>query len=59
MKDFDYMDPVLSDFLCRYKKSWFQAFSRYGDPTVNSEIKELQCHFSGADQCLYQMTLTH
>ena len=52
LEQFDYKSAVLGDFLCRYKKSYFQQFSTYkGAKRV--EIEEEHCHYKGADRCVY------
>ena len=54
LERFDYKSSILGDFLCRFKKSYFQRFSTYqgGRPV---EIEESECHFKGAGRCLYHI----
>jgi hypothetical protein len=49
-------DPALGDFLCQYKKHYFQTFSRMnGGP--GATLHEKQCLFHGADRCVYQFRM--
>ena len=54
LERFDYKSATLGDFLCRFKKGYFQRFSTYqgGQPV---EIDESECHFKGARRCLYHI----
>jgi DNA-binding XRE family transcriptional regulator len=56
MELFDYKNAQLGDFLCRYKKSFFQRFSTFngGKPM---EIDEKECHYHGAAKCVYQVKI--
>ena len=52
LAQFDYKSALLGDFLCRYKKSYFQQFSTYkGKKRV--ELEEHECHYKGAARCVY------
>ena len=54
LAQFDYKSALLGDFLCRYKKSYIQQFSTYkGAKRV--EMEESECHFKGADRCVYHI----
>jgi DNA-binding XRE family transcriptional regulator len=56
MRQFNYKNDVLNDFICRYKKQYFRDFSSYkgGTPV---EIEETECHFHGGSQCIYKMQI--
>ncbi|MBC7693294.1 MAG: helix-turn-helix transcriptional regulator [Methylotenera sp.] len=56
MELFEYRSSHLGNFLCQYKKSYLERFSTYngGKPV---EIEESECHYKGAEQCLYQVKL--
>lgn len=57
LAEFDYKnDPVLGDFLCRYKKYYFESFASYGDKG-SASVREVQCHYKGADRCVYHLDL--
>lgn len=55
LKGFNYKDPVLGDFLCKYKQSYFKYFSTYGGHSQPAQLEEKQCHYHGHDQCIYEM----
>jgi len=54
-------DEVLGNFLCEYKKNYFQQFIHYQNTASKStakqvlEITEKNCHYKGAEQCLYRI----
>jgi transcriptional regulator with XRE-family HTH domain len=48
--------PVLGDFLCRYKKHYFEQFTSFGG-TEGGRIEELQCHYAGHNKCVYRVNL--
>jgi transcriptional regulator with XRE-family HTH domain len=50
---FKYKAEHLGDFLCRYKQGYFQKFATYTGG-AGAQVKELQCHFHGADRCVYE-----
>jgi hypothetical protein len=51
------MDALLGGFICEYKKSYFQKFSGYhGEKCWN--LHERECHFKGADRCVYYLEAT-
>lgn len=52
-------DPDLGDFLCRYKKSYFERFTTYGEgnDVVTPQIDEVECHYHGAPKCVYRIEL--
>ena len=55
LKDLDYRDdPTLGDFLCQYKKAYFQ---RFASPRADQEVtlEERQCHYHGAESCVYEL----
>lgn len=54
LKEIDYKNSTLGDFLCRYKKKYLVEFSSYsgGQPVT---IHEKECHFHGSQQCIYQI----
>jgi len=55
MKETGYRgDKTLGDFLCQYKKTYFEAFSHYGDGQ-GLRVEEKQCHYKGADSCVYKL----
>lgn len=49
-------DDTLGDFLCQYKKHYFESFTGYGGLKLAS-IEERECHYHGADRCLYEIKL--
>lgn len=54
MTSVPYRDATLGDFLCRYKKGYFENFPAY----INSkplQLDEVQCHFHGAPSCVYRL----
>jgi hypothetical protein len=55
LSEFNYRnDPVLGDFLCQFKKHYFQSFAHYGN-NKGATLHERQCHYKGADSCVYEM----
>lgn len=55
MKEFSYKDdPVLGDFLCRYKKFYFQSFAGYSG-SAKTTLTEVDCHYKGAERCIYKI----
>lgn len=55
MKDVEYKDDGLRDFLCRYKKDYLSSFPNYVK-LAPLTLKEHECHFtSGAKRCLYRL----
>jgi transcriptional regulator with XRE-family HTH domain len=49
-------DSVLADFLCFYKKCYFESFSSYSG-TGQATLNEVECHYRGADRCIYHLNL--
>lgn len=47
-------DAILGNFLCKYKQHYFERFTSYGGSKA-ATLRELQCHFEGADSCVYQL----
>jgi transcriptional regulator with XRE-family HTH domain len=57
LKSFAYKDdPVLGDFLCKYKQHYFERFATYGG-AAGAELREGQCHYKGADRCVYHLKM--
>lgn len=55
LAEFDYRnDPVLGDFLCQFKKHYFESFTHYGS-SQGATLHERQCHYKGADSCVYEL----
>jgi transcriptional regulator with XRE-family HTH domain len=55
LSEFQYrQDPVLGDFLCRFKKHYFESFTHYGN-SHGATLHERQCHYQGADSCVYEL----
>ena len=53
----DYRDnETLGDFLCRYKKHYFEQFTSFHG-TEAAHIEELQCHYKGHSKCVYRVNL--
>jgi hypothetical protein len=52
---FDYRnDSVLGNALCKYKQTYFQQVSSCGHgPAL--QLREIECHFRGADRCVYEL----
>jgi hypothetical protein len=47
-------DPILGDFLCQYKRLYFSTVPIWTSGS-QAEIHEKQCHFHGADSCVYEI----
>lgn len=57
LKDLPYRtDPVLGDFLCQYKRHYFERFTQYGG-SPGANLREVECHFKGAESCIYELKL--
>lgn len=56
MKDVAYRDPVLGDMLCQYKKAYLSQLSQYLVGSSPVHVTEKECHFHGADQCIYEFS---
>jgi hypothetical protein len=55
LAEFQYRnDPVLGDFLCQFKKHYFESFTHYGN-IQGATLHERQCHYKGADSCVYEL----
>ncbi len=53
MSEFHYQPDEWKGFLCEYKKAFFRRVSMInGNEPIS--IEELQCHFKGADRCVYK-----
>jgi hypothetical protein len=48
-------DAVLGDFLCQFKKHYFESFTHYGNNGSNAVLHERQCHYKGAETCVYEV----
>lgn len=51
-------DPELGNFLCQYKRSYFEHFMQYrnGARVKPDAVQELECHYTGnASRCVYQI----
>ncbi len=47
-------DPMLGNFLCQYKQSYFERFAYYnGGKGVT--LHENECHYKGAEKCIYSI----
>ena len=57
MSSISYKDDELGDFLCRYKRSYFERFAYYGQAEAkkNFELEEVECHFHGAPKCVFRL----
>lgn len=55
LKEFDYKIDSMGDFICQFKKNWFSRFLGYVG--LQPTIEEHECHFKGAERCLYQIHL--
>lgn len=57
LAQFNYRDDsTLGDFLCRYKKSYFEKFVGLSvRPTHAAQLEELECHYRGAPKCTYRL----
>jgi transcriptional regulator with XRE-family HTH domain len=55
LKNFNYKDAVLGDFLCKYKQSYLKHFSAYGGHSQPAQLEEKQCHYHGHDKCIYEV----
>lgn len=58
LADIEYRtDPVLGDFLCRYKRSYFERFVQTAEFEGEKapEVRELECHYHGAERCIYRL----
>ena len=54
MQEVPYREDVLSDWLCRYKKSYFSNFPQFiGEKPLM--IREEECHFKDSHQCVYSI----
>lgn len=49
-------DSTLGDFLCQYKKHYFETFATYRGAR-GATLEEKQCHYHGADSCVYELKL--
>jgi transcriptional regulator with XRE-family HTH domain len=49
-------DDDLGDFLCRYKRSYFERFSSYGGSAAVS-FSDVECQYHGDDRCVYRAQL--
>lgn len=57
MSDLSYRDDAtLGDFLCQYKKHYFDRFLQYGEPGAGKalSVEEPECHYRGAERCVYR-----
>ncbi len=59
LADFGYKnDSTLGDFLCKFKRSYFERFLQFGDAAEKQPVVEaLECHHHGASRCVYRVTL--
>ena len=49
-------NSTLGDFLCRYKKHYFEQFTSFGG-TEAAHVEELECHYKGHSKCVYRLNL--
>ena len=57
LNEFKYKDSgSLGDVLCSYKKSYFTLFANLSEKN-SVEISERECHYRGADRCLYEVKI--
>ncbi len=54
MRIFDYKNSQWGSFLCDYQKSWLSEVAHF-ENLQGMELKELECHYQGAPQCIYRM----
>jgi transcriptional regulator with XRE-family HTH domain len=57
LSDIGYRDETLGDFVCRYKRHYFERFLAFGEGGAVKPVEELECHYQGAPSCIYRFSV--
>jgi hypothetical protein len=55
MHQFRYKSDTLGSFLCDYKQSYIRQFSTYNSCAPVRDLVHKECHYRGAERCIYQV----